>query len=334
LNRSALVVAGFLVALLVTEGGLRLTLGRYLNPFEPDDVVGYRLKTGFDGFYPWTPVHTDEHGFRVGSRHRPSKKPAILFVGDSVTFGFGVLADDAYPQRFGERIGRPDDVLNAAVPGYNLEQVLVTIRRFLEVETPELIVYGLCLNDIGAARLHGSYASIDPHQRRVLAGGFLPSSLMVSVVERRLDRLMAGFHTAPTNTKDGLLRDFSAGRLQGSIRAFDRQWAELEDLQHQSGIPIVVLILPYRQQIVAHPDWRAPQEYLALKCSGSSLRCLDPWALFEAHRQEGLYSGSSSMHLSPDGHRVIAEWLAENLYGGLRIASGEAATPHPLRASP
>ena len=313
--RIALVLVGAVAALLTLEGTLRLVLEYYLNPFLPDVELGYRLKPSFAGRYPWVTVRTDEDGYRVARRPARSSGRKILFVGDSVTFGFGVDAEEAYPLRFGETIARAGDVVNAAVPGYNLQQVLLTTERFLKRQTPDLIVYGLCLNDISGAAAPVTYADIDPHRRRLERGGVLASSFLVSFVERRFDRLAARFGpAAPAENGVGpLLRDLSSSDLRESVSAFDRQWDELENIHRQTGVPIVVLILPYREQIVDHPDWGAPQEYLGRKCADRELRCLDPWSFLIEHRQEPLYNGSSSMHFNPRGHRLIAAWLVDSL---------------------
>lgn len=312
----ALVAVGIVVTLLGLELGVRLIVRHYLNPFEPDATLAFRLKANFAGRYPWTPVRTDEDGFRTPAVDAPSSRRAILFVGDSVTFGFSVLAEEAYPYRFGERIGRPGDVVNAAVPGYNLEQVIGTIRRVVASDKkPELIVYGLCLNDIGGARETTRYEDIDPHGSRARRGGLLSSSLLVTVLERRVQRLWARIVPAPVYyDKESLLRDLSSPS-QTALASFGRQWSELENLQRTIAIPIVVVVLPYQQQVEQHPEWQAPQEYLRDKCAMSPLRCLDAWAMFREHRDRGLYAGSSSMHLSPDGNRLLADWLAESLRG-------------------
>ncbi|MGH7818975.1 MAG: SGNH/GDSL hydrolase family protein, partial [Candidatus Binatia bacterium] len=141
--RLTLTAAGALVAVLAIEIALRAFLPRYLNPFEPDDTLGFRLKANFAGRYPWTAVRTDDHRHRVSRAVTTPSAARIVFVGDSVTFGFGVDAEHTYPERFGERIGRAGDVVNAAVPGYNLEQVLGVLRELLARERPQLVVYGL-----------------------------------------------------------------------------------------------------------------------------------------------------------------------------------------------
>lgn len=316
LNLSVAVVS-VLLTLLAAEGALRFVLASYLNPFRPDPTLEYRLKRNFDGYYPWTPVRTDDAGHRIpeGTAASTNDQGGILFVGDSVTFGFGVRAEEAFPHRVAELVDPPGGVVNAAVPGHNLDQALGILRGELERHKPDLVVYGLCLNDIAGAADPVSYETINPHVRRSRLGGWLSWSALATFVERRLDRLFADPSPSPQPADElvPLLRDFpSEERAQARI-AFSSQWNTLEELQRSAAIPFVVAILPYRQQIFERPDWKAPQEYVLQLCRDGSLACLDAFDAIYAHRDQSLFNGTSSMHFTPRGHEIVAEWLSREL---------------------
>ena len=100
----------------------------------------------------------------------------LLFVGDSVTFGFGVLAEESYGYRVGEVLDDAAGVAVAAVPGYNLEQVIGALRRELATRKPELVIYGLVLNDVYGTPRPLTYEDIAPHASRIAEGGFPPWS--------------------------------------------------------------------------------------------------------------------------------------------------------------
>ncbi len=308
-----LVLASLLVTSLAAEVVLRFVLSRSFNPFQPDGELGFRLKPDFDGFYPWVRVRTDDAGHRVPRETRVPPTGKILFVGDSVTFGFGVRSEESFPFRFGEHIGRPQDVANAAVPGYNLEQVLGILREELRRSRPEAVFYGLCLNDIGSATRPIEYEDINPHRKRMREGGFLSSSMLVAFLQRRLQRLGARFDGSQGGpvSRVSFLRDLDGPEMAQSLATFDLQWAELEQIHRQTGIPVTVLILPFREQVEEHPEWRAPQEFLADKCASSPIVCLDPLSMLLEHRQQTLYNGASSLHFNPLGHRLLADWLAD-----------------------
>ena len=319
-----LVLSSLLVTSLAAEAVLRFVLSRSFNPFQPDGELGFRLKPDFDGFYPWVRVRTDEAGHRVPRETRVPSTGRILFVGDSVTFGFGVRSEESFPFRFGEHIGRPQDVVNAAVPGYNLEQVLGILREELRRSSPEAVFYGLCLNDIGSATRRVEYEDIDPHRKRMREGAFLSSSMLVAFL--RLGARFDGSQGGPVS-QVSFLRDLDGPEMAQSLATFDLQWAELEQIHRQTGIPVTVLVLPFREQVEGHPEWRAPQEFLADKCASSPIVCLDPSSMLLEHRQQTLYNGVSSLHFNPLGHRLLAEWLADLAHTHTRGALRPRSAP-------
>jgi hypothetical protein len=72
-----------------------------------------------------------------------------MVVGDSLTYGYGVEEERTYP-RLIESSLRNDyrvEVLNLGINGYQSENILKLIRKYTPTLQPDLIVYGVCLND-------------------------------------------------------------------------------------------------------------------------------------------------------------------------------------------
>ncbi len=72
-------------------------------------------------------VHTDGAGFRAGSPSTSFARTdaSILFLGDSVPFGWGVEAAHSLPAQLEQRLREKGDtrpVINAAIPSYSLDQ--------------------------------------------------------------------------------------------------------------------------------------------------------------------------------------------------------------------
>jgi lysophospholipase L1-like esterase len=321
-----------ILLLLAAELALRFVLLRNLNPFEPDDRRGYRLKADFDGYYPRVAVRTDERGLRIPDegaetegvadlRSSASARGArpVVFIGDSVTFGFSVRAEESFVWLWSQATGRP--VANAAVPGYNLGQAVSTLAALLEHggPVPSHVVYGLCLNDILGASSPVSYADINPHANRSDDGGIWSRSLFVAFLERRVrratDRWLPDSQPGETRPRDrsDLLRDLGLPEHRAAIDAFARQWRRLERIAADAGVPVTALVLPFREQLEEHPDWRAPQRFVSGLCAESGVSCLDPWDALWADRGVGLFTPGSSMHFSIEGHRRIARWLLDEL---------------------
>lgn len=315
-----LALVSFVLMAIGAELALRWVLLRNLNPFQPDAAIGYRLKSGFQGVYPRARVRTDSHGRRVAADFAGDASGRFLFIGDSVTFGFGVLAKESFPLLVAARLGKVTDAAVAAVPGYNLAQTLALLHENLELERPELVVYGLVVNDIGDATRAVRYEDIDPHANRMQSGGLLSDSLLIAFLQRRWNRVVDRFAepqqggTGRPAPLSGVV-DLGAELPSEVVESFDRQWEQLEDAQRSTTAPFYVVVFPFRQQVEEDLENDAMQRFVAVRCQDSPLRCLDPLPLLRGRRDETLFNGASSYHFSRHGHQVVADWLVEQLGG-------------------
>jgi acyl-CoA thioesterase-1 len=78
-----------------------------------------------------------------------SKLPRVVFLGDSLTAGYGVDADQAFPALIGETLrkeGTPIDVVNAGQSGDTTAGGLRRVEWVLK-QKPDIIVVGLGGND-------------------------------------------------------------------------------------------------------------------------------------------------------------------------------------------
>src|SRR5260221_3658003 len=92
-------------------------------------------------------VVTDAAGHRVQDRPKAGPAPGgLLFVGDSLTFGWGVRAEDSFAERLGAELLLP--VTNLGVPGYGTDQSYLALRREIASCKPRVTVYTFCANDL------------------------------------------------------------------------------------------------------------------------------------------------------------------------------------------
>lgn len=79
----------------------------------------------------------------------PAAPPLVIFLGDSLTAGYGLGADQAFPALIGERLvakGMPVRVVNAGVSGDTTTGALERLDWLLR-QRPDLLVVGLGAND-------------------------------------------------------------------------------------------------------------------------------------------------------------------------------------------
>lgn len=82
----------------------------------------------------------------------PPKRPGtfrIIALGDSLTYGYGIAEQDTYP-RVLERLLNETfrvEVLNLGVPAAQSEDIYRILQQKLPLLRPDLVIYGMCLND-------------------------------------------------------------------------------------------------------------------------------------------------------------------------------------------
>jgi len=86
-------------------------------------------------------VSTNSMGFR-GREFSPIKEQyRILCIGDSVTFGWGVEADEAYPALLAKELNV--EVINAGVPALKPEHIVNYTKSIIHQTNPDLILLAL-----------------------------------------------------------------------------------------------------------------------------------------------------------------------------------------------
>lgn len=114
--------------------------------FQPDAASGYTLRPGFQGRQIArtgefdVPVAVDARGLRDHPHAAPAR-PAVLALGDSMTFGEGVPADRSYAAVIEREAGVR--VYNAGVPGYGSPQMVERLKRLLPQVRPDVVLMTL-----------------------------------------------------------------------------------------------------------------------------------------------------------------------------------------------
>jgi GDSL-like Lipase/Acylhydrolase family len=111
--------------------------------FQPDPASGYSLRPGFQGREIAfsnefdVPVAVDARGIREHP-HTAGPRPAVLTLGDSITFGEGVPADRTWSAVLERESGIR--TYNGGVPGYSTCQMEGRARSLIPRFHPDLVV--------------------------------------------------------------------------------------------------------------------------------------------------------------------------------------------------
>ena len=132
--------------LLILIYGVELILAR-IDPAQrlpTDGVVD-------DVIYTWGhPVIPNRYGFREKdfAVPKPEGLYRIMVLGDSLTWGVGVAAEQCYTGLLNAQLASENvEVLNFAFPGGPTIYIRDLLAEYIDIVEPDRIVYGFCLND-------------------------------------------------------------------------------------------------------------------------------------------------------------------------------------------
>ncbi|HVX16223.1 MAG TPA: GDSL-type esterase/lipase family protein [Pirellulales bacterium] len=246
-----------LVTLVSAEGMLRVYVAlrgwtpncyaAQLHLFRPEPIAGYDLRPGFrlrSGVYSVSINSLGLRGPEV-NRTKPSGVRRIAIVGESSAFGYLVSDGEEAARRLEKILAaeeHPIEVINAAVPGYNLFQSIERFREVVAPLKPDIVVAYLGWNDLPYV------VSNDPgaenHRRRNSAPGWERWMGHSALYGFTVYRLWGG----PVRMVPA---DFAGGEpTTAGIRQFHDNLATLAKQVQRAGATLVVCA----QATAARPD--------------------------------------------------------------------------------
>ena len=333
----ALLVLGtllfLLVGALIVEFGVRAFsdinfLGNSENLFVAD-AFGASMGNAPNvrGISFGTVVYTDEHGFRVPEGGLPAdegKATAILLLGDSVGFGPAVEEGDTYAGRL--RAHFPTKrVYNASVIGYATRDYRNVVAAFVPLHDEVTnVVLVFCLNDVTSR----SAVRIDRH---------LKAKRKTMPREELRERLRS---ISLFSAANGFLRSHSKFYLHFKHRLFGTErlgWEVVSQLYasdrdadleaslgeigwiaatlKERGISFVVVLSPFLYQLEnpQDPATQVPQRKLGEQLAAMGVKTVDARPYFDEPPMTAYFLAFDPVHFSKDGHRVMANAIAQAL---------------------
>ena len=292
-----------------------------------DPELIYELAAGLRGRFMGAPLATDAQGMRVpASGPAPEGALRIVGIGDSHTFGWGVLWEETFLVRLAERFREehPDapgvSVWNLAVPGYNTAQEAEVLARKALPLAPALVVLLASRNDAGLANFI----------RAPRDSWSLERSYLVDLVEIRVKHLLRaeGFRNrflqrGLARTRDAVGESFLHGvgeaelagvpaelRHMAGFEAVDRALDRIAEIAGANALPVVLAF--YEEP--GDTPLRARMHARAAALGMAVADLATPLATHLARSgdaRSALYLSESDPHPTPLHHRLIADGLYE-----------------------
>lgn len=222
----------------------------------------------------------------------------IAVLGDSVAFGHGVEAHEAFPQLLEKKLrerGGDVDVLNVALPGWSTRQEHIAYERIAKKYSPNVVVLSICLND--AAELQNNLAQPPPW----LATLYRRSALV---------RVVLGASRREIGAVEELFEDPEPPRVTA---AYDRLFREIEVLAHavrEDGARFVLVVHPFRFQLEQNAPQPKAQSRIATLASNLAIPIIDLLPIAASSGGSKLFIDYD--HWTPEGAAIVAEALAKS----------------------
>lgn len=316
---AALLLCGTLLGLACLEAAIRFAGPR------PLPRGGYPVVRGGASFRP-----ENSAGYR-DVEHTKKKPPGVhraVFLGDSFTYGAGVLFDDAYGRRVARGLtedrGEPWEAVVLAVPGIATSREAEIARDEAFAYEPDLLFLGYVLNDAeasGAAEQRRADEWRAETSRPDARPAFWRRSALFSLVA---DRLRA--------TRENRARIANYLALyeddQPGYRAVVKGLQDIAALAHEHKVPLIVAVFPlFGNPLDRAYPFESIHRKLAEVCRPLGVLFVDLLPYYRGVDWKLLVvEGGADEHPNEVAHRIAAEAL-------LRAVDGPRnhAAPEPFR---
>ena len=355
-KRKLFIALTWLAVLALIEIGVRLVdpgAGQPVYPGYPNDLVvpdnhlGHALARNFSGFFPAAqyheiPVQTNSYGFRdiEWPKNPGAARPRVMVLGDSVAFGSAVRREDRFTEQAAAMLlqqGRPCEMCNCGVTGYNIEQYKTVLQLRGPELKPNLVLVALILNDAEPMEPDDA-ARIDLH--RAAAQGSWWARLRLTSRDYHFDLGQSyAYNFARRTIKTQMWQSAESGaRLNQQYN--DQTWAKIARVYADgSGVRrlresltamdlfahdklnarLAVLVFAYRRQLTKNDPAvsRKIDELLQVL----HIPCIDLFDVLLPKAQMDLYVTGDDCHPNIAGHQLAGEATAELLSGLLSGAN-------------
>jgi len=273
-------------------------IGHVHRPNVEDDLMGVAVKINADG---------------LRDRAYPIERNAsrrIIFLGDSLTFGWGVEKSKTFEEILETKLGetKPTEIINFGTGNYNTEQeVNLFFEKALKYK-PDAVVVFYFINDAEPTPQKSDWELLG----RFRIGTFFWSRVKTALTLLRPDLQFRAYYS-------GLYSDQQPGWI-----AARRAFVALRDACENNGISLRVVLLPDFHALADYPFADEHRKIVAfLRDNGIAARDLAPLFAGETNPSR-LWVAPDDTHPNAIAHAMIAKYALDFLMEGIdgRVAGG------------
>lgn len=301
---------------------------------EHDLDLGWANKKGAKGMHRASTdeaevlIRINRQGLRGEDVSAVKQSSRVAALGDSVTFGYGVEEDAAYPSVLARMLSNRYEVLNLGVISYGTDQEYLFLKRDGLSYSPDIVVVGFTPGDVldNASSIMQNYKK--PYFKLiggdlVLRGTPVPRELLLGEVIAGYNRFKEFLYDNSHLYRFFFNRASKGGIDTGAVIETQREQAleltaallgAIRDLCGQNGARMLVLLLPNGRWLEDEmAEGRRAGFYTQFMgmLREKGIPYVDPHsALLEGMRRgEELFLTRDPVHLTPAGYEIVAQEL-------------------------
>jgi lysophospholipase L1-like esterase len=298
--------------------------------FTANPLMGYELVPGSVAFEDnaWYRINQDGIRDREYSRTKPNGTFRIAAVGDSCTFGLGLELEDTWPKQLERELQKTNprvEVINFGVMGYNTPQEAERIQDKVLKYSPDLIIIGYSLNDIGVlSRQRTVLSTYKGYNSFLTTGsgfvdGLLPHFKTYLLIKNRLFLKKTNADTRPQYSQDGLkfLQKgynryfFDAYQETENWNILNAAFAKIRALT-QPQIPVLFVIHTELQEM-DHYLFAEIHEIVKKLCRDYGFMVFDPLNEMLAYKARDLRISAANIHPNALGNKIFVQAITRYL---------------------
>ncbi len=318
---STIITIGFLVVSLFLVEGIGRATG-LLSPFRSmmrmSATKGYELD-------PAQP-HINSHGLRDRefSLQKMPNTFRIVTLGDSFTYGQGVLSQETYVkqlemllnvQREGQSLRY--EVLNAGVPGYNTRQEFLHLKEVGLQFEPDIVLIGYNMNDADLGFMGVRNRGGQDGLMRVKKW-MKDNIALYNVIRVRLKRLShlvksIGFRLGLSPSTLPSLQQAAAGQPSAGWDLSRQSLANIAEISKQHGIPVVLAIYPNLLNLNDTYSFKDAHTLVAKTATEFGMKVVDLFPKFNGLDAPTLWISPKDSHPNASANTLAARGIYEGL---------------------
>lgn len=255
----------------------------------------YTLEKG-EGYPPGEETNVD--GLRDATRPVETREGLrrIVILGDSVTYGHGIDASQAFPQVLESTLrdqGRDVEVFNMGLPGWSTRQERIAYERIARKYKPAVVVLAVCLNDLAELQINLTK----------------PPGFLLTLFRRSATvRMALGASRREIGAVEELFTAPDSPRVENAFRLFFEEVRSLRDEVSRDGASLHIAVFPFRFQLEPKAPPPSVQRRIEAFAGAEKIAFLDFLTEIKSEAPAAMFLDYD--HFTSAGHERVARWLA------------------------